>query len=241
MGVSLFSSCLLIGYSPLFALFCLLIAKRPQLLIVTIVAAFFWLLAFLVSSIVWYIIPPFYSSSESLIPLSVIFVEISRYFYIKSFAKAEKSFSVVSINAIVFPMSDIYSSVASGVGFGSLHCFLYYGSLLSNSLGPAALFSSQCNFFSTFYIAAWNSFLFSLLHVFLMIIAFDAFRTRSLVKYCLMGFYHLSASLLTILNQIKGGCQYSFFLIGFIVILTATTAFIVARQPGYRSAKKKTN
>src|SRR4051812_23174185 len=114
MSGMMLAGCILVGFSLIFSIFVLLIARKPQLVIIMIVSAFFWLCSFLCSSIIWYMIPPIYNNSIALIPISVTFQEIFRYLFIKLYAKSERSFSVVSINAIVFPMTDIYSSITAG-------------------------------------------------------------------------------------------------------------------------------
>ena len=101
--------------------------------------------------------------------------------------RAERSFAVVSTNAIAFPMTDLYSSAgvctpltaplisslvsldlsaAAGVGFASVQCTMLYGPVISYALGPGTLFADQCTQFSTVVLAAWTSFLFGLLHIF---------------------------------------------------------------------------
>ena len=85
-------------------------------------------------------------------------------------SRSERSFSVVSTNAIAFPMTDLYSSTgalclcsdfahlcvvraAAGLGFGLVHCVLMYGSILGSALGPGTVFSPHCSQFSTFVVS----------------------------------------------------------------------------------------
>lgn len=91
-------------------------------------------------------------------------------------SRAERSFSVVSINAIVFPLIDLYSGIAAGVGFGAMQTFVYYATLFGQSLGPGTLYSPHCPHMSAFVSAAWTALMFNLMHVCWMVVAIDAYR-----------------------------------------------------------------
>ena len=74
-------------------------------------SSFFWLLSLLVSSLLWFIVGNFQQSYWILVPLGVFVVEMARFGFIHLYAKAERSFSVVSTNSIAFPLTDFYSSI----------------------------------------------------------------------------------------------------------------------------------
>lgn len=109
-------------------------------------------------------------------------------------SRSERSFSVVSINAIVFPLIDLYSSIAAGVGFGAMHSFMYYAVIIAHSLGPGALFNAHCPQFSTFFSAAWTALFFNILHICWMILAFDAYRTQFPLKVGVVAVLHAAAA-----------------------------------------------
>lgn len=109
-------------------------------------------------------------------------------------SRCERSFSVVSINAIVFPLVDLWSSIAAGVGFGASQSFMFYAPVVARALGPGALFSPHCSAFSTTILAAWNALLFNAMHVLLMIIAFDAYRTMSPPRISALIVLHAAAA-----------------------------------------------
>jgi hypothetical protein len=109
-------------------------------------------------------------------------------------SRCERSFSVVSINAIVFPLVDLWSSIAAGVGFGASQSFMFYAPVVARALGPGALFSPHCSAFSTTILAAWNALLFNAMHVLLMIIAFDAYRSMSPPRISAVVVLHAAAA-----------------------------------------------
>ena len=75
-----------------------------------------------------------------------------------------------------------------------MQSFLYYGVLIAHAIGPGALFSPHCTAFSTFVSGAWNALLFNILHVLLMVLAFDAYRTLHGLKISVMVSLHAAAA-----------------------------------------------
>ena len=99
----------------------------------------------------------------------------------------------MSINAIVFPLIDLYSAIAAGVGFGAMHSFMYYAIIMSYAIGDGALFNPHCPHFSTFFSAAWTALFFNILHICWMILAFDSYRTMNMFKVGLIVALHAAA------------------------------------------------
>lgn len=226
------------AFSAPFAVFTVLIAKRVQLLIVTITAAFFWLLSLMLTALMWYLLTPLQTSFYVLLPVSVAMQEIARFFFFRLYSRLEQSFSVVSTNAIAFPMTDIYSSLAAGVGFAGMHGVLMYGTLISNSAGAGTLFADNCPQFSTFVVSSWLAAGFGILHMLLMVIALDGYRNKSTLKLGIVFILHLGANLLTLLNLYDGGCVLSIPLVFAVVIIAGALMFYIISRPTYRSNKR---
>ena len=108
--------------------------------------------------------------------------------------QAENSFTVVSTNAVAFPMVDFYSALAGAVGFGGINALLIYGSVIAEAAGPGTLFTPHCEAMSVFVVASVYAFLWSLLHPLLMLIAFDGFRRRIPIVFMAAGVLHLLAA-----------------------------------------------
>jgi hypothetical protein len=238
MTASLFVGCSLLSFGLLLSVFFVLVYSRAQLLIVSLVSALFWLLSLLASSIFWYIIPPIYHSDWALLPISVVFVELFRYYFLYLYSHSSRSFSIVSINAIVFPLRDFYSAIAAGLGFAAARVFFYYGILISHSLGPATLYSSTCSRINSFLHSSLNAALFSYLDFALMLIALDALRSKILLKWLPVWLFHLLSSLTLILNSLDDGCAYSLALLSLTVALSIGWAVRTVRSPSYASNKE---
>lgn len=65
----------------------------------------------------------------------------------------------------------------------------------NSSIRTLFVWCTHSNYVTLLLLLAWISFCFSLLHIFMMIIAFDAFRRRSVIKITSVIFIHLLASL----------------------------------------------
>jgi len=238
MGLLMFIGASLVGFSFPIALFVILVSKNAQLVVVTLCAAFFWLLALLSASLLWYIIPLLQESYWGIIILTVIFQEIFRYVFFHFYSKAERSFSVVSTNAIQFPLTDFYSATAAGLGFGGMYTVLMYGTIVSNSLGPGTVFADTCPHFSTFVSASGSALLFSILHLFLMIIAFEGYRLKQMLQIAAVVLLHLACALSITINQVPWyGCIIYFPVLTTLVLISAAIAGAIVSRPGYRSKR----
>jgi len=238
MTALLFTGCVLVGYSVPIVVFLYLFARRAQLVIVSISASFFWLISTMVSSTIWYFVVPLQNVPWFIVPLGVFSQEAGRYIFFTFYAKAEASFSVISTNAIAFPMSDFYSATAAGLGFGVISSLLLDGSILAFSTGPGTIFSDTCPHFSTFVISAWNAFFMNIFHIFLMVIAFDGYRRRSPVIIAGVVLTHLAAGLLTLFYLRMDGCYYVLPSIAVIVCLTCAGMCWIVTRPTYRSKRR---
>lgn len=236
MTAALFFGCFLVAFGPPLALFFSAVLPKSQLVVVCVSSAFFWLLSLAAAAILWYILP-WEESYWFVMTLSVCLQELARWICFHFYAKAERSFSVVSTNAIAFPLKDSTSSIAAGLGFGLTFTGLLYGSFLANATGPGTLFSEHCPHMSAFVLSAWIALAFNVLHVALMVLAFHSYRQKSRPMVFLVFVLHLIASLMTLVNRNDGGCRYSIPLVWIIALGAVLLAWIVMRQPTHRSSR----
>ncbi len=111
MGLSLFFGCALVAFGFPIVVFLLIVARKAQLVIVFVSSSFAWLLAVTIVALLWFIVPPLQSATWVFLILGVLIQELFRYGFFDFYRKAEQSFSVVGNNAVVFPLSDITSSI----------------------------------------------------------------------------------------------------------------------------------
>lgn len=192
----LFLGCILIAFGPLASLFFIVIAKRAQLVIISLSGAFVWLIAILVTATLWRIIPPLKSSIEATIPLSVIIQEAFRYCLYKIYVRTELAVQKVTTGTHQLPLNDITSSLASGVGFALMHSLMMYGSVVASSTGSrGAAFTNSCEHVPLIFSAALSTLALTCMDVALMVIAFNGYRKRSLLLIGLVGMIHMGVAL----------------------------------------------
>lgn len=75
-----------------------------------------------------------------------------------------------------------------------MHSIIMYGSILGSTTGDAALYVDTCSGMSMFTLSAMSALLFQVLHLFLMVLAFDAFRRQSKLLWARVVGLHLLAS-----------------------------------------------
>jgi len=241
MAALLLLGCILIGYALPTAIFFAMMMRKAQLVIVMLASAFVWLMAMTVTSLLWSAIPPLHDSKAgwAIVPIGVVLQEIARGLFIRFYFRCERSFSVVSINAIVFPLVDFWSGLAAGVGYGATQSLVYYGPMMAHAMGPGTLYMPHCSAMSALVSAAANAALFNALHVPLMVLGFDAYRLMSPLRIGVVAVLHAAAACLTILNNADDGCIISLPLIGLVVLITWLYAVFITHRAEYRSSKAR--
>lgn len=192
-----------IGFAPFICSFFQIIFPKPQLLIVSITAAFFYLLAVSAASLVWYILDPVIGLSGAMAAIipGVFFQFIFRslfaniYFKVEnvieaSIAKSEEEqqdnndeneADAVQAAKNRLALNDLACGLAAGVGFGGMHAILLFGSLLaSETFDAGILYQPSCPKVPTLTVSSLNTFCFFFLDVFWMLFTFFGMRRRLL-------------------------------------------------------------
>jgi len=220
MGYLMFFGCLFIALGPPAAIFSLIVAKSPRLIILTIGSSFFWLVSILLASIWWKIIAPLQTVYYWIVPWSVIFQELTRFAFYKLYLKAEKGF-VVKRNQQTAHLTthpdELKASLALGLGIGITHSLITYVTVMWEAAGPASAFSPACPSVNLFLTSALMSLCFILLNVFWTIISFDGLRQKSWSKMAGVVGSHFLASFLSLLNM-KGGSCYTAIILEYVLL-----------------------
>lgn len=201
-----FFGCSFIAFGPAFALFIFTIARDPLRIIVLIASAFFWLLALLISSILWYAVVPLRKELAFGLVFSVIFQELFRYLFYKILRKADDGLKKVSqtgqdMHVEPRDMTNKHiMSYVSGLGYGIMCGAFSLINVLADMAGPGTIgiYGDSQYFFVS---SAVLTLCFILLHTFWGVIFFDAWDQK---KYYMIGVVvasHMLVSCLTLLNQ----------------------------------------
>jgi len=122
-----------------------------------------------------------------------------------------------------------------------MYALMMFGSVLGSSLGEADLRLDSCPDTSLFFVNALVTLAMEVLHVALMVLAFDAIRrdsvtVRRLGRYLFVFVFHLLASLSTLFNVDAsiGGCFVGVPLVYVVVVLASLYTASVVRRPDYK-------
>ncbi|KAG2190834.1 hypothetical protein INT46_004076 [Mucor plumbeus] len=229
MSLYTFFGCFLLAYGPILSIFFLYIAPNAQYVLLMVSSAFFCLIALLLSSVIWY----FAKSAQSMhfvsITYSVAIQEICRWGFYLLLSKAEAGLNTVSAN----PKSPFNRSVfafVSGFGYALMSSLVGYISLLVESIGPGVMMCPSCPKATLYFISAITTSLFSLMHIFWMMISFEGFselpQMKGWFKIGWVVISHYGASFASTLNSsttINYGCVYSIIICSFIISVSVFT------------------
>jgi len=191
-----------IGFAPLLCFFFQITFPKSQLIIVFITSAFFFLLAGLSASLLWYIFDPVIglgNAWSAIIP-GVFFQFLFRCMFValyhkveavieSSIAKTEEQLQTQDDDDSQAPdldaaklrleLNDVASGVAAGTGFGGMHAIIMFGSLLAfETADLGVLFQPSCPAVPSLVVSALNCFFFYFLDIFWMLLTFYGMRRR---------------------------------------------------------------
>lgn len=193
-----------IGLAPLFCFFFQIVFPKPQLLIVSITAAFFFLLSASAASLCWYILDPIIGLGNpwsAIIP-GVFFQFIFRCLFVTTYFKVENVIEAsiaksdensddnpdtnsesdtVQASKNRLALNDLACGLAAGIGYGGMHAILLFGSLLaSETYDAGVLYQPSCPKVPALTVSSLNTFCFFFLDVFWMLFTFFGMRRRVL-------------------------------------------------------------
>mmetsp|Transcript_499 Transcript_499/g.1099 ORF Transcript_499/g.1099 Transcript_499/m.1099 type:complete len:358 (-) Transcript_499:311-1384(-) len=197
-----------IGFAPFLCFFFQIVFPKPQLLIVSISAAFFYLLAASTASVCWYVLDPVIgldSAWSAIIP-GIFFQFIFRCLFVTVYHKVESVIEAsiekleedrrqnsggsrsdedqeasVQASKNRLTLNDAACGLAAGVGFGGLHAILLFGSLLASETSDAGImYQPSCPKVPSLTVSSLNTFCFFFLDLFWMLFTFFGMRRRVL-------------------------------------------------------------
>lgn len=200
----------LLAYGAPLTAYVYLVGPWPHLVIMSIPSAFAWLMATLISGLLWIAIPAAQSLPQYTMIYSIILQELFRFGYYKL---VEYSKDTLDAATPKFPKKfKMFSySYAAGFGFGLSSAFLMYFDVLVESLGPGTYFFDSCPTVSAPFIMACMNFLGVFLHVTWMVIAFDSLGHGNWRELCWMYLGRFLFSYISLFNS-KFTFQNSCFL-----------------------------
>lgn len=183
LSALLFIGCVLIAYGPAAALLFGFVARRAQLLVLSVASAFVWLFALLLAAVLWIIVPPLKTTHVYGVIVGVLAQALLRWLFVKGYLRVEGRILDVLPRSDPMGVNDFSSAIAAGLGFGVMHAVVAYGSILGYSGHSQALYSDACSEMTIYLLSAVSGLVFSLGHVAWMVVAFDAERRQSRLRW----------------------------------------------------------
>ena len=210
----------LIAFGPIACLAIFLVAQRSHLSIISVVGAFCWMFSNVLSAILWIAIPPLKSEWGWVIPSGVFVQEVMRYLFFALYSRSEVAITKALDNPRAnVPLNDLASSFSAGVGYGLMQTIIVFGSVIENAFGDGSYYTTQCSSMSLFTLTAFTTCFVSIMQIAWMIIGFNAYRNKSILRLILLIFLHTCSSMTSLLNQQKDmclvgiGCQCLFMVV----------------------------
>lgn len=216
-----FFGCTFIAFGLPFALFVFTIARDPMRVIVFIASGFFWLLALLLSSILWFAVVPLRDKLAFGLVFSVLFQELFRFFFYKTLRLADDGLLKVSqqtenqhVTPKDFSNKHIMAYV-SGLGFGVISGAFSIINVLADMSGPGTIgIMGDSMYF--FWTSAFLTLCFIMLHTVWGVIFFAALDKKSYFFVGLVVATHMLLSCLTLLNQQSSDTNSTIYLASLI-------------------------
>uniref|UniRef100_T1H1U1 Uncharacterized protein n=1 Tax=Megaselia scalaris TaxID=36166 RepID=T1H1U1_MEGSC len=120
MTVAEFFGCTFLVFGPVLSMFILTLANNndPIRIIIFIASSFFWLLSLLFSSLIWFLLNPFFDALIVGVIISIASQEGARYFVYELLRRTETGLLEFTDNNSIVQNKHILSYV-SGLGFGT--------------------------------------------------------------------------------------------------------------------------
>mmetsp|Transcript_13596 Transcript_13596/g.22189 ORF Transcript_13596/g.22189 Transcript_13596/m.22189 type:complete len:243 (+) Transcript_13596:137-865(+) len=235
MGFATLISFALFAFGPAMVVFFVVVAKRSQLVILTVTSAFFCLLAMSLSGFLWKLIPN--NARVAVIIVAVSFIDMSRNLFVSIYIRGERHVKGM-VDRGLSPFSDFSSGIASGLGFGVMYTLMMYGGVFQAALSVGDFFMESCPTISGYIVTAIIALLYQILHICLMILTLDAFRCDGrawhLLRLLLLTIWHHGISLLGLLNDDASiGCKVGLPAQTFMIVLCILETIRVTRSKSY--------
>ena len=217
----------LIAFGPITAIAVLLVSQRSHLSIISVVGAFSWMLSNVVSAVLWILLPTLKHEWGWVIPTGVLLQELMRFGFFYLYSRSEQAITQAATSRV--PLNDLASSFSAGVGYGLMQAIVVFGSVVENGFGNGTYYTSQCSTMSIFTLTAFVTCFVSLMQIAWMVIGFNAYRNKSILRTVVLLVLHLSSSMTSLLNQQQDMCGVGIG-IQFVLLLISVGCAVVSQR-----------
>ena len=219
MPLLVFFGCTLVAFGPSLAIFWFTIMKHPLRILLTVVGAFAWLLALLVSALLWLAVVPLREQLAFALVFSVLFQEGARLGLHKLLDKAHSGLDEALTDEERLSIAGKRMPYVSGFGFGLMAGMFSIVNILSNSVGPGnvGITGSSTNFFI---YSAFSTSALVLLHTFWNIILSQAYKKQQWHVIGSLVALHMLVSCISLLNS-NYEIMYIHLIVSYIALIVS--------------------
>lgn len=210
------------------------VAPSAKLVILMFGSAFVWLLAALVSSIVWIAVVPLKEDNWFALIFAVGIQEAFRFGYWKLLKKAEVGLSTLADDGSGASSREKQALVA-GIGFSLMSTVMQFNSVLSESVGPGSIPAVGCPNYSMFTIAALMATAFGAMNIAWSVIMHSGCEDRQiglnsmgLIKIGYVIVTHYGTALLTLNNEAENSCASTLVPLYIVALITGVYAIYLS-------------
>ncbi len=227
-----------ISAAPSLALLFGVLLPNSHLFVLSILGAFMWSLAMMLSGIIWLMIPPLRNVYAWSLFIAVTMQELMRFVLHRIFRIMSRHGD--GVEAFLRPgvKNDLLTGMSIGVGFAFLSAMVnFYATVVDEFASNTAIYTERCSI--NFVVAAsGNALAFSLLHISLGILVWPAYSEDPSSLKVLFGYVlHLGISLATLGSSRKFGCTWVLILVFALVFIVMGITAVQSK----RRVKKETD
>eukprot|EP01129_Flabellula_baltica_P001316 TRINITY_DN11203_c0_g1_i1.p1 TRINITY_DN11203_c0_g1~~TRINITY_DN11203_c0_g1_i1.p1 ORF type:complete len:239 (-),score=21.12 TRINITY_DN11203_c0_g1_i1:156-872(-) len=208
---------LLISLTPMIAIFSFIISKSSQLVILSMGGSFFWVIGILLYSIVYVLVTPLQGLDALTLAICVVIIEGFRYLMWFIY---DKVYNHGALGSDFVRPTDFQVSISVGWSFAVTQAMIFHIASVFDSYGPGFIGYPACPSLSLFYIQSVATLASTLFQTLLGIIAFDAYKKKSVVLIIGVAVCHLLFSFSSLINKFMS-CFFPLLAQYVILILTA--------------------
>lgn len=242
MGFTVLIGACLLAFSLPVALFVFMVRTSAKLVILMVGSAFMWLLAALLTAIIWSVLGQASSDAQDNLLIIIVGVgmqEIFRFLYWKLLKRAEQGLNTLGDDGSGNSATRPKQALIAGLGFGLMSSVMQMNIVLNEASGPGTLPARGCPTVSIFVISALITMCFSALNVTWSIIMHfgleQCFQQNKSWYGCWQVWFvigtHYFASFVTYAGGGANGCWVTLVPL-FILVIPA--AYVAAQSSGLK-------
>lgn len=222
---------LLIALGPTVGIAVVLLLPRPHLTIISVLAAFFYILALALSAAIWHAIPPLKEVYPYVLFLAAAVQELLRYGLHELFQYLLGLGDGADAFLRPGPINVTLTGIAVGTGFGLVSVLTNLVSFMADHyMEDTAIYTDRCPI--NFFVAAGTlAAAYSILHVVLAVWVWPFYTERRWLGVAAVGALHVGVAMASLGNRVDNGCRWTLgMVLGMVAITTVVVVVVTMRR-----------